>query len=173
VIVVTRQGDTSLQATVNYATSDGTATEPEDYEATSGTLTFAPMDTIGVIIVPIVPDSAAEDDETINLSLGNTSGGAVLGSPATATLTIFDDDGPTRKLRIRDRVLPVGPNWTAQIDVPWLTLSAMSGTGPSLVTVSIGGAGADMPPGVYLGNIVVNGSTGNSPQIVNVIWTVE
>jgi hypothetical protein len=173
VIVVTRQGDTSLEATVHYATTDGTATQAEDYEATSGVLTFAPMDTMGVIIVPIVADSAAEDDETINLSLGNTSGGAVLGSPATATLTIFDDDGPTRKLRIRDRVLPVGPNWTAQIDVPWLTLSAMSGTGPSLVTVSIGGAGADMPPGVYLGNIVVNGNTGNSPQIVNVIWTVE
>lgn len=172
VVVVTRAGDTTVEATVDYETSDGTASAPSDYISTFGTLTFAPTETMAVIIVPIVADSLAEDDETVMVTLTNTSGGAILGEPATATLTIFDDDGPTRKLRIRDRILPVGPNWTAQVDVPWLTLSAYSGTGPSLVTATVS-EGSDPLPGVYMGTIYVEGNTGNSPQIVQVIWTVE
>ncbi len=39
-------GPTALPATVDFATHDGTATAPGDYAAASGTLTFAPGDTL-------------------------------------------------------------------------------------------------------------------------------
>jgi len=91
-ITVTRLGSTAAPATVDYATSDGTATSPSDYLATSGTLHFAAGETFKTFYVPIVDDLFVEGNETVKLSLSNPTGGAFLGSPNTATLTIVDND---------------------------------------------------------------------------------
>ncbi|HYR78301.1 MAG TPA: SBBP repeat-containing protein [Pyrinomonadaceae bacterium] len=91
-ITVTRLGNTSAPATVDYATSDGTAVSPSDYQATSGTLHFAAGETFKTFYVPIVDDLFVEGNETIQLSLSNPAGGAFLGSPNTATLSIVDND---------------------------------------------------------------------------------
>ena len=80
-------------ATVNYATSNGTATAGKDYTARSGTLTFATGQTSQSFFVPIQEDSLDEPAETLNLTLSNPTN-AVLGLPATATLTIMDNDNP-------------------------------------------------------------------------------
>jgi hypothetical protein len=77
---------------VNYATSDGTATEGVDYIGTSGTLTFDPGVTSQSFSVTILQDTLAEGDKTINLTLSDRVN-AHLGTPSTATLTIVDDDG--------------------------------------------------------------------------------
>jgi hypothetical protein len=77
--------------TVNYATSNGTATAPGDYTATSGTLTFSPNQTVKTFTVPIINDPGNEPDETVNLTLSSPSN-AVLGSAPSATLTIVDND---------------------------------------------------------------------------------
>ena len=44
-ITVTRSGDTSGSATVNYATVDGSASQKSQYEIALGKLTFNPGDT--------------------------------------------------------------------------------------------------------------------------------
>jgi hypothetical protein len=75
--------------TVNYATSNGTASAGSDYGATSGTLTFAPGQTSVSFTIPVIDDSLNEADETVNIALSNPSN-ATLGSPANATLTIID-----------------------------------------------------------------------------------
>ncbi|NQT73899.1 MAG: hypothetical protein HQ553_14215 [Chloroflexi bacterium] len=79
--------------TVDYSTSDGTATAGTDYTATYGTLTFDPGDTTETFSVPITDDSVFEADETVNLTLGNPNN-ASLGSPNAATLTITSNDVP-------------------------------------------------------------------------------
>jgi aldose sugar dehydrogenase len=91
-ITVTRLGSTSAPAAVDYATSDGTAVSPSDYQATSGTLHFAAGEAFKTFYVPIVDDLFVEGNETVKLSLSNPAGGAFLGSPNTATLTIVDND---------------------------------------------------------------------------------
>lgn len=83
---------TSANATVEYATSNGTATSPSDYNATSGTLTFtAGQTTTKTISVPINGDTTLEGYETFTVTLSNATGGAVLGD-ATAIGTINNDD---------------------------------------------------------------------------------
>ncbi|HEX4129841.1 MAG TPA: cellulose binding domain-containing protein [Pirellulales bacterium] len=75
---------------VQYATSNGTATAGSDYLATGGTLTFAPGQTSKTISVPILGDTTIEPDETFSLTLSNPVG-ATLGQ-ASATGTILNDD---------------------------------------------------------------------------------
>ena len=78
------------EVTVDYATSDGTATAGEDYTATSGTLAFTAGDTRKTISVPITDDAEDDAGETFTLTLSNASGADL--DDAAATGTINDDD---------------------------------------------------------------------------------
>jgi Calx-beta domain len=92
-VTVNRTGDVAAATTVDYATSDGTATAGTDYAATSGTLTFAAGEFNKTISIPIVNDPLYEGaSETFTITLSNASGGALLSSPAAATVTISDND---------------------------------------------------------------------------------
>ena len=84
--------------TVDYATSDGTATEGEDYGAVRDTLTFAPGETEKTVEVPLMADTAAEGDETLTLRLSNARSSSpqelsVDLSPDEAEGTIADAPG--------------------------------------------------------------------------------
>ena len=79
------------QVTVGYATANGTATSGSDYTAISGTLTFAAGTKSQTVSVAIVEDSVYEPDETFTVTLSRPSN-ATLGSPASATVTIRDND---------------------------------------------------------------------------------
>ena len=93
-VTVVRGGGSSGAVSVDYATSDGTATAGSDYTATSGTLEFADGQTTRTFSVPITADDRDEPDETVNLTLSNPQGGATLGARRNAVLTI-EDASPT------------------------------------------------------------------------------
>ena len=93
-IGLTRTGGTEGEVTVDYATSAGTATAGSDYTESSGTASFADGVTTASFTVPITDDTEDEGDETVNLSLSGPGGGAVIGTPDAATLSIIDNDGP-------------------------------------------------------------------------------
>ncbi len=90
---VTLSAASSQIVTVNYATSNGTATAGSDYTAASGTLTFNPGETSKTFSVPISEDTRDEADESVMLTLSSPSN-AVLGTPSTASITIIDNDLP-------------------------------------------------------------------------------
>jgi hypothetical protein len=90
-LFVSRTGDTSQAATVNYATSDVTASERSDYQATLGTLHFGANETSKVITIFIVDDSFGEGQETFNVALSGPVG-CTLGSPSSLVITIFSDE---------------------------------------------------------------------------------
>src|SRR5262249_8430090 len=106
-ITVTRTGGSDGSVTVNYATSNGTATAGSDYTASSGTLTFAAGETSKTFTVPITDDTLGEGNETVNLTLSSPTGGATLGGQGTAVLTIQDNDVPTLQ---SITVSPVNPS---------------------------------------------------------------
>ena len=94
-IQVTRTGGSDGAVSVNYATSNGTATGGQDYTPASGTLTFANGETSKSFTISLTDDTSDEPNETINLTLSAPTGGATLGSPSTAVLTVIDNDEPT------------------------------------------------------------------------------
>ena len=87
---VTLSESPSPQATVNYATSDGTALEGQDYTRTSDILTFAAGETSKTVRVPLLDDRL--DEETFTLTLSEPHRGALKAARSSAVGTISDDD---------------------------------------------------------------------------------
>jgi hypothetical protein len=91
-VTVVRTGDPIPLVGVSYATGDVTARAGADYTATSGQLSFGCGTTTRKVSVPITDDSATEAAEAFELTLSSPTGGASLGSPSTATVTIVRSD---------------------------------------------------------------------------------
>lgn len=91
---VTRS-DANSAFSVDFATSDGTATAGSDYVAASGTLTFAQGGALTQQVqVTINGDTTLEADETLNVTLSNlvVGTGTVTLADAAATGTITNDE---------------------------------------------------------------------------------
>jgi uncharacterized repeat protein (TIGR01451 family) len=108
-IPVVLYGSVDHPVTVDWATSDGAALAGKDYEATTGTLTFAPGQTTRSVSVPVLADRKTEANETLTLTLSNVGAGAS-GPPVTlvkpqAIATILDNDPKVslRNVRVRER----------------------------------------------------------------------
>ena len=86
--VVTLSKARFTATTVNYATSNDTATAGSDYTSTSGTLTFGLLETSKTVSVPVLVDVHDEGSETLTLTLSNPNPATVLLADATATGTI-------------------------------------------------------------------------------------
>jgi Ca2+-binding RTX toxin-like protein len=91
-VIVTRRNPEG-SASVNYATSDATATGGIDYTSTSGTLAFGPGEVAKTITIPIVNDGSDEPNESFDLNLSLPAGSnALLAQNPRTTVTIVDDD---------------------------------------------------------------------------------
>ncbi|MEN8215770.1 MAG: Calx-beta domain-containing protein [Pseudomonadota bacterium] len=91
-LTVSRTNGSNGAVTVDYATSDDTATAESDYQATFGSLYWGDSDADDkTFTVNIVDDSENEFREIFIMSLGDASG-ALLGSHDTAVLTIRDNE---------------------------------------------------------------------------------
>jgi hypothetical protein len=88
-ITIVRVGATNGTATVDFSTSDGSAKAGVDYTMTTGTVEFAAGVLTNTVTIPILPPpTLLETNQTLNLTLTNPTGGAVLGSPTHVQLTI-------------------------------------------------------------------------------------
>jgi hypothetical protein len=87
---VTLSNPSDSTVTVDWATSDGTATAGSDYTAGSGTVTFNPGETSKPVSVDVLGDTTFELDETFTVTLSNPTKSTI--GTATATGTITNDD---------------------------------------------------------------------------------
>lgn len=90
VITILFSGSTDGVATVDYVTSDGTGVAGVDYTSVSNTSVFAVGTVSNSFDVPLLDNGVPQSTQTVNLALINPTGTAVLGSPATAVLTIIN-----------------------------------------------------------------------------------
>jgi hypothetical protein len=92
-ISISRYSGKKGAVTVHYATSNGTASEGSDYNAASGTVSFADGETTKVLSLKFINDVVGEATENFTVTLSDPTGGAVLGTPTVATVNILDNDG--------------------------------------------------------------------------------
>ncbi|MGZ8848021.1 MAG: Calx-beta domain-containing protein, partial [Pyrinomonadaceae bacterium] len=83
---VTLSAASNLTVTANYATANGSATEPSDYLSTNGTLTFNPGDTSKPVSVTINGDVSFEADETFTVNLSSPVNATIADNQGTGTI---------------------------------------------------------------------------------------
>ncbi|MBI4560081.1 MAG: hypothetical protein HY706_21010 [Candidatus Hydrogenedentes bacterium] len=91
-LTVQRANDVDTPVSVDYATTDGTATNGLKYTATNGTLAFAANETNQSIVVPILNNGLVEGTKNFRVILSNPDGGAVLGTRTNVLVSITDND---------------------------------------------------------------------------------
>jgi hypothetical protein len=91
-ISVTRTPGQGAGASVWFSVANGSALAGADFLQTNGMLNFGAGETNKSFEVVILDDALMEENETVNLTLSNPGGGASLGSPSSAVLTIRDND---------------------------------------------------------------------------------
>jgi len=118
----------SQTVAVSFSTADGTAKAPDDYQGTSGTITFAPGQTMQQVSIWIATDQVPEANEAFTVNLFNPVNASI--ARATGVATIVDDDTPS--ITINDVTLTEG-NSGSTYAVFTVSLSAPS---PQTITVS-------------------------------------
>ena len=172
VFTVTLSQAAASSVTVNYATSNLTATAGTDYVATSGTVTIPAGSTIGTFNVVVNGDTTFESDETLRVTLSGASSNATIGT-STATGTITNDDvAPLPTLSIANVSKAEGNSGTsnlvftvtlsqaaaAPVTVNYATSNLTATAGTDYVATS---GTVTIPAGSTTGtfNVVVNGDT--------------
>lgn len=90
-VTVVRTGGTNFHGSLDYFTTDGTATNGLDYVSTNGTLEFIPGVAARSFAVPLLNDTVADGAKTIFVTLTNAVG-AALSEVQTGTITVRDND---------------------------------------------------------------------------------
>jgi subtilisin family serine protease len=175
VFTVTLSQAAASAVTVNYATSDVTATAGTDYVANSGTLTIAAGSTTGTFNVVVNGDTTVETDETLRVTLSGASSNATIGT-ATATGTITNDDvAPLPSLSIASVSKAEGNSGTSNL----MFTVTLSQAAASAVTVNYATSnltarsGTDYVAGSGTVTIAAGSTTGTFNVVVNGDTTVE
>ena len=101
--VVNLSATSADTVTVAYETLDGSATQPMDYQASTGEVSFAPGETSQAIQVTITNDSEPEGSESLHLVLSDPQNASL--ADDTGVGTILDDDAAMEQASDFD------PNW--------------------------------------------------------------
>ncbi|HEX2031687.1 MAG TPA: Calx-beta domain-containing protein [Actinomycetota bacterium] len=89
-LTVTLSEPSADPVAVDFATSDGSATAPADYQSRSGSVGFSPGVTTRQIHVPIATDALEEPDEDFFVNLSNPVNATI--ADGQGKVTILDDD---------------------------------------------------------------------------------
>ncbi len=149
---------------VNYTTSNGTASSGSDYTSTSGVLTIPANATSGTISVPVLGDLLDENNETFTVTISNAVNAAI--TTAVGTGTIVDNDA-LPALTINNPSVVEGDNGNTNLTFT-VTLSPASGRS---VNVSYATANGTASSGTdYISNSgTLTFTAGVTTQTINVV----
>ena len=141
-ITANRVGGSRGATSVTYNTTDGTATAGVDYTQTGGTLSWADGEVVAkTFTVPLIDRKLTSGSVSFTVALLTVSGTGMLGSPASATVTIFDNDAPIQEP-------------TATLQAPTGHLRVLRSTRNVLLGASV----SDPSNQLSFGQFLVNGS---------------
>jgi hypothetical protein len=83
---ITLSPSAATPVTVTYATANGTASGPDDYQATSGTITFVPGQNTATVPVTVYGSAKAGASRTFFLDLGAPNGATLSTARGTGTI---------------------------------------------------------------------------------------
>ncbi|MCL7421147.1 MAG: autotransporter domain-containing protein [Methylobacter sp.] len=93
-VSATRSNGSSGSVAVDYNTNNGTAVAGQDFDAVSGTLSWADGESgTKTIDIPISADSITEPNESFSIDLSNPTNALTLGT-SSSTVTIMDETAP-------------------------------------------------------------------------------
>ena len=165
--------------TVDYATEDDTAIAGQDYTAASGQLVFEEGQTEASFQVEIINDIELEETESIGLVLSDPTGGAVLGSQATAVVQITDDDTANADDFVVTNTNDSGPGSFRQTildanESPGLDFIKFNIPGAGLHTISASSALPQITDELNIDGYTQPGATPNTSAIgTNAVLLVE
>lgn len=107
-ITLIRTGGAEGVVAVEYDISDGSAEAAKDYITKKDRLTFDEGETSRMVLLDIIDDEEEEEDETFTITISEPDGGVLIGMPATATITIEDDDGEESSSPDSDQIIQFG-----------------------------------------------------------------
>ena len=164
-VTVVRTGGTTGELSVDYATTDGTASAGQDYTSTSGTLTFTGGETTRTIQIPIADDATTETDETFSISLASANL-ETLGAPVKLAVTLQDHDTvPTVRVDAVNVVEGSGGNTTDALFT--ISLSAATGRAVSVdfTTINAGALGGSSCNNAGVDYISASGTLSFTPSV--------
>jgi hypothetical protein len=92
---IVRSGETTTAVDVDFVTTNGSASDPQDYLSATGNIAFGANETTKTVDMTVVGDRSLEHKETFFLGLVNPSVGAAIDT-GQATGHIVNDDTRTR-----------------------------------------------------------------------------
>ena len=138
---VTLDAPSGRPVTVEYATTDGSATAGADYTADSGTVEFAPGQTSQTLLVSVAGDLADESNETFTIDLSSPVNATIDASPTL--VTIVDND-------------PIPPG-SAQLDITGGKVREGASGGTATITFTVSRSG-ETTTAVSTDVVTTNGS---------------
>lgn len=165
-VTVNRTGGTDGAVTVDYALGGGTAIGGAacgagiDYVNTGGTVSFANGEASKNFNVTLCGDTDVEPDETFDVTLSNPTGGATLGTPTTATVTILNDDTTAGPVTVTATAGTVSGTYT---DLTTAIAAVNDGTHQGGIVISINQNTTEP------GTVILNGSGAGAAVYTSVL----
>lgn len=154
-VTVNRTAGSSGSISVAYATTNGSAVAGTDFTAATGTLDWADGDAAPKTFTVTVSNAvASSESKTFAIALSNPAGGATLGSPSSAIVTINGD--------------AAAPMGTLQLSASSTSVSQSAGTVLMSATRTGGSAGA-----VSVGYATSNGTAVAGTNFVQANGTLQ
>ncbi|MCW9679746.1 VWD domain-containing protein [Dolichospermum planctonicum UHCC 0167] len=174
-------GEGAISATINF--KDGTAKAPSDYNNTAITVNFADGEISKTVTIPIINDTIAELDETLQLILTNPTGGATIGQQNSASLTIIDNDasllitglpqGASGSNEGQTTIVISGQNFSPNDQISLISATGTPTTASKVYWINETEAWATFNlQGLATGNYDVKVTNGQNSFVANDIFTV-
>ena len=136
VFTVTLSAEAAEVTSVDYTTSDGTASAPADFTGISGTLSFAAGDLSKTITVPVIGETDVEEDEVFSVVLSSPVNAIILDGEGIGTILTDEFAPPVINSPLTAQGI-VGRNFVYQITAQNVPRSfALSGTVPPGMTIN-------------------------------------